>query len=256
MDYILGVDGGATKTVIQIADLSGKVISETKYGPGNFKSVGKEAAKENISKAVLKAIKKINHPNKFTFRYACFGLAGNDCIEDENTYREMIFSSKIKNYLDPRNTLICNDSKIGLIAGSDSKNCIIIICGTGSNCFGINEEGKEVKVNGWDYILGDEGSGFEIGLKALKALVRAYDGRGPQTLLSKTIMEQLKINSISQLVDWAYDNTFFKIKVAALAKTVCSTAEKGDKVSVKILKDAAAEAINSIIVVALSLIHI
>lgn len=38
----------------------------------------------------------------------------------------------------------------------------MIICGTGSNCVGINEEGKEAQANGWDYILGDEGSGIKL----------------------------------------------------------------------------------------------
>jgi len=63
------------------------------------------------------------------------------------------------------------DYVLGVDGGSDSKNGIMIICGTGSNCFGVNEEGKEAKVNGWDYILGDEGSGYEIGIKALGALI-------------------------------------------------------------------------------------
>lgn len=250
MDYILGVDGGATKTVVQITDISGKVISESNYGSSNFKSVGIEAARRNIGKAVLKSIKKINGLSKFKFKSACFGLAGNDSVMDNITYRKMIFESEIKDYLDPTHTLICNDTRIGLAAGSNNKNRIIIICGTGSNCFGINEEGKEVKVNGWDYILSDEGSGYDIGLKALKAVIRAYDGRGGGTLLSGTIMEDLKIKSITELVDWTYGSTFFKNKIAALAKTVCRTAEKGDEISIKILEEAALEAVNSISVVA------
>lgn len=250
MEHILGVDGGATKTVVQIADLSGKVASESEYPSSNFKSVGRKVAKENLSKAVLDAMGKIDYSKKFTFKYACFGLAGNDSLEDENIYREIIFRSRIRDYLNPHKTLICNDTRIGLVAGSDSKNRIIIICGTGSNCLGVNEEGREVKVNGWDYILGDEGSGYEIGIKALKALMKAHDGRGEKTLLSRTIMKDLNFKSIPELVDWTYGSVFFKVKIAALARTVCRTAEMGDEISIKILKEEAAEAINSITVVA------
>ncbi|MBA7602935.1 hypothetical protein ES703_10031 [subsurface metagenome] len=112
----------------------------------------------------------------------------------------LIFDSKIKGYLDPASTIMCNDTRIGLAAGSDSKNGVMIICGTGSNCFGVNEEGKEAKVNGWDYILGDEGSGYEVGIKALRALMKAYDGRGESTLLSKTILEDLNIKNVSELM--------------------------------------------------------
>ena len=126
----------------------------------------------------------------------CFGLAGNESEEDTKIYKEIIFNDVIERYLDRNKIIICNDTRIGLAAESDSKNGIIIICGTGSNCFGINEEGKEAKVNGWYYILGDEGSGYEVGLKALKALMKAYDGRGKSTLLSETILEDLNIKNI------------------------------------------------------------
>jgi len=84
----------------------------------------------------------------------CFGLAGNESEEDTKIYKEIIFNNVIERYLDRNKIIIGNDTRIGLAAGSDSKNVIMIICGTGSNCFGINEEGKEVKVNGWDFILG------------------------------------------------------------------------------------------------------
>ena len=141
---------------------------------------------------------------------------------------------------------MCNDTRIGLAAGSDSKNGVMIICGTGSNCFGVNEEGKEAKVNGWDYILGDEGSGYEVGTKALRALMKAYDGRGESTLLSKTILEDLNIKNVSELIRWAYKDSFSKDRIAAIAKTVCKTAEMGDKISKKILKEEADEAIISV----------
>jgi len=249
LEYVLGVDGGATKTVVQIADLSGKVVSESEYYSSNFKSVGIKDAGENITKVILSTIKKIGHPEDFVFRCACFGMAGYDTLADGRVYHKMIFGSGIKKYLDPKNTLIYNDTRIGLAAGSNSKNSIIIICGTGSNCLGVNDKGKEVNVNGWDYILGDEGSGYEIGVKALKAVMRAYDGRGEKTLLSETIMEDLKIKTITKLVSWTYGSAFFKVRIAALAKTVCSTAEMGDEISIRILKEEAMEAINSISIV-------
>jgi len=250
MGYILGVDSGATKTIVQIANTSGEVLSESKHNSCNFKSVGIQTAKENIGRAVLKAIRNIKHPKKFTFKYACFGLAGNDSVADNDTYWKIIFESRIKRYLDPYHTLICNDTRIGIAAGSDNKNSIIIICGTGSNCLGINDNGKEVKVNGWDYILGDEGSGYEIGLKALKAVMKAYDGRGKKTLLSKTVIKDLELNNIYELLKWAYNDSFFKNRVASVARTVCRTAEKGDIISKKILKEAAMEVVNSISTVA------
>ena len=246
MDYVLGLDGGGTKTTVQVVDCNGKLITEKKSGSSNYKSVGIEKAKININNVMLGAIRNIKISDNIFFKSSCFGLAGNDSKEDASIYHKIIFNSKIGSYLNPLNTIICNDTRIGLAAGSDSKNGVMIICGTGSNCYGINEQGREAKVNGWDYILGDEGSGYEIGIKALRALMRAYDGRGESTLLSKTVLEDLNIKNISELIKWAYSDYFSKDRVAAIAKTVCKTAEMGDKISKKILKEEADEAIISV----------
>ncbi|OFW64875.1 MAG: hypothetical protein A2Z35_04285 [Actinobacteria bacterium RBG_19FT_COMBO_36_27] len=125
----------------------------------------------------------------------------------------------------------------------------MIICGTGSNCYGMNESGKEAKATGWDYILGDEGSGYEIGRKALKAIMKAYDGRGKETLLTKTILESLNIKDISHYIIWAYEGGYSKEKIASMAKTVCKTAKLSDDVSIKILEEEAQEAFVSVITV-------
>ena len=246
MNYILGVDGGGSKTVVQIADATGKVIAETISGSSNYKSIGMENAIKNLADGILRAINKLNISNRIIFKSSCFGLSGNDSFEDRNIYHKIIFDSKIKDYLDPANIIICNDTRIGLAAGSNSKNSVIIICGTGSNCFGINEKGREAKANGWDYILGDEGSGYEIGIKALRAFMREYDGRGKKTLLSKTILEDLNITDVLQLTKLAYSDTFSKDKIAYIARTVCRTAEMGDKMSIKILEEEVKEVVTTI----------
>lgn len=248
MDYILGVDGGGTKTTALIADIKGNHIIESESGSSNYKSIGVKSAKENINNAVISAIENLGLRNKhkLIFKSTCFGLAGNDSNEDTKIYKEIIFNDVIEKYLDRNKIIICNDTRIGLAAGSDSKNGVMIICGTGSNCFGINEEGKEANANGWDYILGDEGSGYEIGIKALRALMRAYDGRGESTLLSKTILENLNIKDVSELIKWAYSYSFSKDRIAAITKTVCKTAEMGDRISIEILEEEADEAIISV----------
>ena len=248
MDYVLGLDGGGSKTTVQIADTDGKVLIQNKSGSCNYKSVGIEIAKNNINTVILNSLEEVGIPD-IIFKSACFGLAGNDTDEDMRIYNRIIFNNKLKKFLNSSTTIICNDSKIGLIAGSNKKNRLMVISGTGANCFGINEDGREAKANGWDYILGDEGSGYTIGLKALKAIVRAYDGRGQHTLLTDMVLDYLKLKDISELVSWVYDKPFFKEKIAELSEIVCSAAKMGDILSIEILREEAGEAASTVMVV-------
>lgn len=253
--YILGVDGGGSKTTAQIADTSGKKIAQAVSGSSNYKSVGIGKAIENLNTAIFNAIANLNVSKDINFISSCFGFAGNNNSKgkDPETYREIVFNDKLSKYLDSKRTIICNDSKIGLEAGSKNKNKIILIAGTGSNCFGINEDGKLARASGWDYILADEGSGYQVGLKALKAIIKAYDGRDRKTSLSKTILKEIKLKNILDLTEWVHMSPFSKARIGELAKTVCMTAEMGDEVSIDILTQEAEEAVVSAITVAYKL---
>jgi N-acetylglucosamine kinase-like BadF-type ATPase len=250
MDYILGLDGGGTNTVVRIATASGTKIAEAGSGSTSYKSVGIKKATENLNHIVFSAIKKIGSPENIHFKSSCFGFAGNNTEEDIKIYTGIVFNDKLVGHLDKKKTLICNDTIIGLEAGSNKKNKIIIIAGSGSNCYGVNEDGKKVQATGWDYILADEGSGYQTALKALKAVMKAYDGRGEKTLLSSTILKDLNLKSIVDLNDWVYNKPFSKGRISALSKTVCRTAQMGDKISINILTEEAEEAVISVTTVA------
>jgi N-acetylglucosamine kinase-like BadF-type ATPase len=247
LDYILGVDGGGTKTMIAVADLDGKIIIEKSIGSINFKSIGVEGAVKNFISGITSVIKELeNNDSQPYFKSSYFGLAGLNTSYDKVVFVKIVLNNSISSYLNLQKAVLCNDTVIGLAAGSMNKNRVIIICGTGSNCYGINEEENEAKANGWDYILGDEGSGTSMGIKTLRALMQAYDGRGDETLLTGAVFEFLNINSIDELNRWTYDETFSKDRFASLSLPLCTTAEMGDKVAIRILKEEAEEVIKNV----------
>ncbi|HEY5500788.1 MAG TPA: BadF/BadG/BcrA/BcrD ATPase family protein [Candidatus Humimicrobiaceae bacterium] len=247
MDYLLGVDGGGTKTMIAVASLDGEIIIERSIGSINFKSIGVEGALKNFIFGINSVIKELeSNDSKPYFKSSCFGLAGLNTSYDKVVFVEIVLNDSITSYLNLQKAVLCNDTVIGLAAGSMNKNRVIIICGTGSNCFGINEEGNEAKANGWDYILGDEGSGTSMGIKTLRAILQSYDGRGDETLLTGKIFEFLNINSIDELNRWTYDDPFSKDRFASLSFPLCITAEMGDKVAIRILKEEAEEVIKNV----------
>jgi N-acetylglucosamine kinase-like BadF-type ATPase len=245
MGYILGIDGGGTKTKAVIASLEGKVLAESTAGASSFNSVGKTKAAENLNQAVFSAAEKLGMGD-ISFKSAGFGFAGLNVEEDLKIYKSIVFNEKLKVNLNQEKVFICNDTRIGLEAGSSAKNKIIIIAGTGSNCFGINEAGQQAGCTGWDYILADEGSGIEVSIKALRAVMRAYDGRGEKTMLSRAVLDDLGIDNEEGIVGWTYGEAFSKERLGRFARLVCDCAGRGDRISQKILEDEAAESILSV----------
>jgi N-acetylglucosamine kinase-like BadF-type ATPase len=245
MKYVLGVDGGATKTVFKAKDTENDFVVEVVKGSSNIKSNGLVETGKNITDGIKEIVERLKKefPSFSIFSGACFGVAGLDFELDKKSYESIIFSKENRKYFIPSKTIICNDSRIGLEAGSTSPNRLMLICGTGSNCYGINESGQEAGSNGWDYILGDEGSGYSIAIKALRAIMRAYDGRGDKTLLSDAVLKYLGLSSELELVHWAYKNTISKNDIAAITSLVCVTANAGDQMSKKILEGECDEAI-------------
>ena len=250
MVYVLGVDAGGTKTTARIVDIKGSKISESISGSGSFPSVGVEKAADNVNKAVFEAMQGVGIDKEIRFVSSCFGFAGFNVPDDIKHYRKIVHNNILKKNLDPHKCLIVNDTRIGLEAGSDAANKLIIIAGTGSNCFGVNESGDQAGSTGWDYLLADEGSGYSVSVKALRAIMKAYDGRGDKTLLSSAILNELGLKKEVDLIGWAYGEVFSKERIGSIARLVCRAAYDGDKVSREILAGEAGEAVLSVTTVA------
>jgi len=245
MGYILGVDGGGTKTTAVIASSEGKILVESTSGASSVTSVGEKRAAENLNSAVFEAAGNLD-ADDLKFTSSSFGFAGLNVEDDLRIYRSIVFNERLKKHLEQEKVFICNDTRIGLEAGSSAPNKIIIIAGTGSNCFGINESGRQAGCTGWDYILADEGSGYEVSVRALRSVMRAYDGRGAQTMLSRAILEELGLKYETDIVRWTYGKPFSKERLGKFARIVCSCADKGDAISRRILGDEASESILSV----------
>src|SRR5207237_4016708 len=130
---------------------------------------------------------------------------------------------------------------IALVAGAGNEPGIVVIAGTGSIVYGRNAQHVAARAGGWGHILGDEGSGYWIGREALAAVMRADDGRGPETRLTGDVLEHFNITSTSQLPRIVYDRELPRMSVAALGPIVQQAREQGDVVAMRILEHAADE---------------
>lgn len=237
MKFVLAVDGGGTKTHVLCADETGQVVGEGFSGPTSLTATSVGAASFNLREAIRQAMEKIGDQAEV----ACLvmGLAGMDTPPEEaNAFK--VFKDGLEN-LKIGKLMLVNDSLIGLASGTDKPDAVVLIAGTGSNCVGRNQEGQTAKTSGMDYMLTDQGSGYDIGLTVLKEVVKSFDGRGPKTSLEALVCDYFHIKSIYELKGPTYNPALTKPEVADLARLCIQANDAGDQVARGILDHAIAD---------------
>lgn len=237
MAYLIGVDGGGSKTTALIAGLDGNVVGRGIGGSSNYHAIGIEAACKALDQAIENAFSSANlSPDSTTVKAACFGLAGVDRPGDQAPLQAWA-----ENRWPGMPAIFVSDARLVLEAGTPDGWGIGVICGTGSIVIGRSMDGQTARAGGWGYLLGDEGSGYDIGLTALRSVVRAADGRGQETLLTEAILTHWGLGVVNDLVSFVYRSEVTKKEIAALAALVEVTALRGDNVSQGILNTAGHE---------------
>lgn len=229
--YVAGFDGGATKTNAMIATEDGNVLSLATSGPSNYHVVGLKGAGESILNSFQEAAKKAGLRKK-KVDVAIAGLAGLDC-----GYDERVLSSALTGLGLADQFKVVHDTTIALYGATGGQAGVIVIAGTGSVAAGMDGKGAAFRVGGWGPTLGDEGSGYEIGRKALSAAMMAFDGRLPRTELEEEIRRALRLDSTDGIMMKVYGERMSVTQIAALAPIVTELAKKGDQVASNIVRE-------------------
>jgi N-acetylglucosamine kinase-like BadF-type ATPase len=227
--YVLGVDGGGSATRSVIISTGGEVLATGKAGPSNPITVGAERALANIIEAVDEASARCG---VHTFLASRLGVAGTD----RSRLRQELLDGMRPSYGD---TAIVSDAASALAGGTGCRPGVVVIAGTGSIAYGENKLGETARAGGWGWRLGDEGSGYTIGLKAVMAALRAHDGRGPETVLKQKIVSHLGLGSIEDIIDWVYEPGREPRDIAYLVPLVREA--EGDEAAALVMAEAGAE---------------
>ncbi|HEX7136477.1 MAG TPA: BadF/BadG/BcrA/BcrD ATPase family protein [Vicinamibacterales bacterium] len=230
--HVLGIDAGGTKTVCLLADEHGAIVSEAR-GPGANLHVAGELAVEKVLHEVIEAAVG---DRSITPAAVCLGIAGVDREDEAQTVRAIMRRLGYRS-----RAVVVNDALIALVSAAGDAPGVVIIAGTGSIVYGRNALGESARAGGWGHMIGDEGSGYWIGREALSAVMRASDGRGPQTDLTAALLRELEIADISRLPRIVYDRDQPRMAVAALGPLVQRVSDAGDPVAARILERAAEE---------------
>lgn len=251
--YVLGIDGGGTKTTCVLVDQTGKEWGRGKGGSANYQTVGEEAAYRSIEQSIGQATQKFEIP----IQGLGIGLAGVGRTEDRGVVRGWVDRLQtsprlpLQWDLQPENIVICPDCEIALVGGIGKNQGIAAISGTGAIVWGRNWRGDTKRVGGWGYLLGDEGSGYWIAQRGLQAAMRSFDGRlGEKTTLTRHFAAHLGLNTIEDSIEAVYRRGWGVTEIAALSPIVDRSATEGDPVAGQILDDAAQELVLAVKVAA------
>lgn len=229
---MLGIDAGGSKTVALLARLDGQVVAEGRAGGANLRTHGEL----EVEKVLHLVIEEASAAARAVPDAVAIGIAGADRPADEAVLRGILRRIGFRDRV-----VVTNDARIAFVAGSPERVGLALVCGTGSIAWGRNRQGEIARSGGWGWHVGDEGSGFWIGERAIRGVLRAVDGRGPATSLDRALSEHFEIARPEQILYAIYDREFPRTRVAKFATRVEEAALAGDGVAVAILSDAARE---------------
>lgn len=236
MSAVLGIDGGGTRTRASIVD-GERVLAFAENGSIKRLRVGAEAAEANL-RALLKDV--YARAGVRGLKAASAGVAS-ATMPGVKEWITAVFRDFAVDHSE-----VVGDEVIALDGAFKGGPGILQIAGTGSNCIGRAPDGGRESAGGWSSRLGDEGSGYWIGLHAIRRALHAHDREEPTRILetvggiwgTKTLEELVNLGDSTPGPDFA-----------ALAPAVSRLAEEGDAVALGVLKQAAADLVESVLLV-------
>ena len=221
--YVLGIDGGATKTLAALLDLERKTLHLGQGGPSNEDAVGTRAAVAALLEAADQAVEQAGI-DAGELDAAVIALAGTDM----EAVTRHVKAARSEGWV------IVNDVVAAWATATGGQPGVGVISGTGSNVFGVGADGRAWRAGGWGHQLGDEGSGYWFGVESIKAALRDREGSGPQTALSDAAMQCFGVDSVEALAACVYSKPLSKGEIAAFAIETAKLAGSGDAVACEI----------------------
>lgn len=231
-NYVLGVDGGATKTHCAIFDGEGTRIDFVHWGPMNHESMagGFEELEERLNESMDALLVK-NGIRMDEIDSAVFGLAGVDTREQHEIISGILHRAGFQKFV------LCNDAFLGIKAGSRNGSGICVINGTGNTIAGIDSSGHMLQIGGQGDYTGDTGGGGLIAAKGVKAVYNHLFKCGDYTIMVQQLMDRLGVTSKYDLIETLLKKEENEeISRAELCQMVFLAANKEDIVALGILE--------------------
>ena len=229
--YYLAADGGGSKLQVVLYDESYRIIRTGRVAGVNTLFKPAEVVRGNIESMMRDLLQCGIDGDPVTHIAAadlCM-LGAGDVMRDILARLEHV--GEITFHSEP---------VVGLAACLRTEGAVAL-SGTGSDAFFVKDCKCVQSVGGWGPLLGDEGSGYEIGLNTLKAAIYSYDGRRDRSILYDLVMENWKLEHLWGIVTHLAGNPDARHEVASAAKLCAKAAHMGDRTALRIYEHAALE---------------
>ena len=204
LGLIIAVDGGQSSTIAMIATLEGQVIGTGFAGPSNHADEpgGHERLRGALDQSVSEALAESGQdPTQVVG--LCLGMTGGANLAFDLMTTQYP-GARVQSYY---------DYVTALAGASLTQPGVVVIGGTGAVAYGRSADGREVKAGGWGYLMGDEGSGYDIGRRALQMAAQASDGRIEMTRLLHMIPTQLGLTDLAGVHKMLYSGQVTRPKL-------------------------------------------
>lgn len=225
-NYIIGIDGGGTKTLGVLFTLEGHQVKRVEKGFSNFR-VNKQIAEQNIL-AVLDEL--VNGIDVSTVHFIQIGVAG---VPEKEVKDELV--NRIQQLYQTPASMV-TDAEIALYSiRKNTDDCVIMVLGGTGSAIMVKNKDQDMIIGGFGHLLGDEGSGYHLAITALKEIIQEYEQNKPISELSKAILNEINATDYMQIKDFVYNSS--KQEIASLSSFIASFAEHKNPDAIRLFQE-------------------
>jgi glucosamine kinase len=225
MSVVIGIDGGGSHARAVVVSPDGRELARVAGPAGIVDARDPGSAAEVIAQLAADALAAVRADAPAAA--LCCGLAGAGREREREAIRIALTVRGLA-----QTVLVTSDAEAAMSDAFGEGAGVLLIAGTGSIAWARAADGRVVRAGGWGALLGDDGSGYAIGLAGLRAVARAADGLEDRTALSAAAVEHARVGEPRELIAWAGAAT--KAQIAAFAPAVLQCAAAGDAAAARI----------------------
>ncbi|WP_229745384.1 N-acetylglucosamine kinase [Pullulanibacillus pueri] len=232
VDYYVAIDGGGTKTDAVLFDHTGHIHHRVIGESTNPNAPTQEQLTERF-KSIFNALFLSHKANISSLKHCFAGMSGADHPVLNDRIRQIIQGTLP---VPAERVQVENDAVNALWSGTEGKEGMVVIAGTGSILYGRYANGESFRIGGWGHLVSDEGSGYHIGREAVAYALKAHDGLREKGVLFESLLKHFQIEKMSDVIPLIYDDP--KPALAGVVPIVDKATAQGDPVAQQIMETA------------------